>query len=72
MIYWIFFGVLFAIIVVVRFRPGGKYREMAKGHDRCTSCRAALKWSGGRYATVCPKCGKDQEREGRGAAGGHR
>jgi predicted RNA-binding Zn-ribbon protein involved in translation (DUF1610 family) len=46
----------------VRFRPGGKYREMAKGHDHCVSCRAGLKWSGGQYATVCPKCGKSQDR----------
>ncbi len=64
MIYWIIFGVLFAIIMVVRFRPGGKYREMAKGHDRCSSCRAALKWKDGHYATVCPKCGKAQAHQG--------
>jgi hypothetical protein len=62
MVYWIFFGVLAAIIIGVRFRPGGKYREMAKGHDHCVSCRAGLKWSGGQYATVCPKCGKSQDR----------
>jgi rRNA maturation endonuclease Nob1 len=62
MIYWIFFGVLAAIIIGVRFRPGGKYREMAKGHDRCTSCRAGLKWSSRRYADVCPKCGAEQAR----------
>jgi hypothetical protein len=58
--YWIFFGVLAAIIIAVRFRPGGKYREIARGHDRCGSCRASLKWSAGRYADVCPKCGEPQ------------
>jgi hypothetical protein len=58
--YWIFFGVLAAIIMVVRFRPGGKYREMARGHDRCRSCRASLKWRGGQYADVCSKCGESQ------------
>ena len=63
MIYWIFFGVLAAIIIGVRFRPGGKYREMAKGHDRCHSCRASLKWSEGHYAMVCPKCGATPSRE---------
>ena len=66
MIYWIFFGVLAAIIIGVRFRPGGKYREMAKRHDRCRSCRAPLKWGGswraGEYAAVCPKCGEAQTR----------
>jgi hypothetical protein len=62
MIYWIFFGTLAAIIIGVRFRPGGKYREMAKGRDRCAFCRTALKWSDGQYATVCPKCGKEQTR----------
>jgi hypothetical protein len=62
MVYWIFFGVLAAIIIGVRFRPGGKYREIAKGHDHCAFCRASLKWSGGKYATVCPKCGKTQDR----------
>jgi hypothetical protein len=59
-IYWIFFGVLAAVIMVVRFRPGGKYREMAKGRYRCASCRSSLKWSGGRYAEVCPRCGAAQ------------
>jgi hypothetical protein len=63
MIWWIVFGVLFLIIMAVRFKPGGKYREMAKGHDRCSSCRASLKWSGGHYATECPKCGTVQARE---------
>jgi hypothetical protein len=62
MTYWIFFGVLAAIVIGYRFRPGGKYREMARGHDRCTSCRAGLKWTSGSYATVCPKCGHEQER----------
>jgi hypothetical protein len=62
MAYWIIFGVLAAVIIGYRFRPGGKYREMAQRHDRCQSCRAALKWSGGAYATVCPKCGHEQER----------
>jgi predicted RNA-binding Zn-ribbon protein involved in translation (DUF1610 family) len=64
--YWIVFGVLAAIIIGVRFRPGGKYREMAKKHDRCASCRAPLEWSGtwrgGQYAGVCPKCGEVQSR----------
>ena len=64
--YWIFFGVLAAIIIGVRFRPGGKYREMVKGHDHCGSCRAPLKWGGtwraGEYAAVCPKCGETQAR----------
>jgi hypothetical protein len=64
--YWIVFGVLAALIVGMRFRPGGKYREMAKRHDRCTSCRAPLKWSGtwrgGQYDTVCQKCGATQPR----------
>jgi hypothetical protein len=60
--YWIFFGVLAAVIIGVRFRPGGKYREMAKGHDRCGSCRSGLKWIDGHYATVCPKCGEAQDR----------
>lgn len=63
MIYWILFGVVAVVIMTVRFRPGGKYREMLKGHDHCESCRAWLKWSGGRYATVCPRCGKEQTRE---------
>jgi hypothetical protein len=62
LIYWIFFGVLAALIIGYRFRPGGKYRAMAQGHDRCASCRASLKWSGGRYAEVCPKCGETQAR----------
>jgi len=62
MIYWVIFGVLAAIIIGHRFRPGGKYRELAKGHDRCSSCGASLKWSGGRYAEVCPKCGEAQAR----------
>jgi hypothetical protein len=62
MIYWIVFGVLAAVIIGYRFRPGGKYREIARGHDRCGSCRAALKWSNGGYVTVCPKCGHEQER----------
>ena len=61
-IYWIVFGALAAIIIGLRFRPGGKYREMAKGHDHCASCRAALKWREGHYATVCPKCGETQPR----------
>jgi predicted RNA-binding Zn-ribbon protein involved in translation (DUF1610 family) len=64
--YWIFFGVLAAIIIGVRFRPGGKYRVMAMGHDRCRSCRASLQWGGtwssGQYAAVCPKCGEAQGR----------
>jgi hypothetical protein len=60
--YWIFFGVLAAVIIGFNFRPGGRYREMAKGHDHCTSCRAALKWSGGQYTPVCPKCGATQAR----------
>ncbi len=60
--YWIFFGVLAAVIIGYRFRPGGKYREMAKGHDRCGSCRASLKWSDGHYASECPKCGATQVR----------
>ena len=62
MIDWIFFGALAAIILAVRFRPGGKYREMAKGHDRCASCRSSLKWVGGQYPDVCPKCGESQPR----------
>jgi predicted RNA-binding Zn-ribbon protein involved in translation (DUF1610 family) len=66
MIYWIFFGVLAVVIIGVRFLPGGKYREMAKGHDHCASCRAPLKWGGtwraGQYAAVCPKCGEAQVR----------
>jgi hypothetical protein len=62
LIYWIIFGALAAIIIGYRFRPGGKYREMAQRHDRCASCRASLKWSGGQYAEVCPKCGAAQER----------
>jgi len=62
-VYWIIFGVAAAAIIAYRFRPGGKYREMAKGHDRCGSCRAGLKWSGGHYPDVCPKCGTAQVRE---------
>jgi hypothetical protein len=62
MIYWIFFGVLAALIIGYRFRPGGKYRELAKGHDRCVACRATLKWVDGQYAAVCPKCGASQPR----------
>ena len=62
MTYWIFFGVLFIVILAVQFRPGGRWREMAKGHDHCASCRASLKWRDGQYATVCPKCGKTQDR----------
>jgi rubredoxin len=60
MIYWIVFGVLAALIIGYRFRPGGKYREMAKGHDRCGSCKGSLKWTNGQYAEVCPKCGVAQ------------
>jgi hypothetical protein len=61
-IYWIVFGVLFAIIVAVRARPGGMYREIAKGHDRCAFCQAKIKWVSGAYGTVCPKCGETQPR----------
>jgi hypothetical protein len=63
-VYWIFFGVLAAIIIGVQFRPGGHWREMSKGRDHCSSCRAPLKWGGtwraGEYANVCPKCGEVQ------------
>ena len=62
--YWIFFGILAAVIIGVQFRPGGHWREMAKGRDHCSSCRAPLKWSGtwraGEYADVCPNCGEMQ------------
>jgi hypothetical protein len=61
-IYWIIFGVLAIGIIGYRFRPGGKYREMAKKHDRCVSCRGGLKWSNGQYSAVCPKCGAAQPR----------
>ena len=61
-VWWTVFGVLAALIIGYRFRPGGKYREMAKGHDRCTSCRGSLKWNEGSYAPVCPKCGAEQDR----------
>jgi hypothetical protein len=62
MIYWLLFGLAFVVIMAVQFRPGGKYREMAKGNYHCTSCRAWLKWSDGHYASVCPRCGRTQQR----------
>jgi predicted RNA-binding Zn-ribbon protein involved in translation (DUF1610 family) len=65
-VYWIVFGLLAVIIIGYRFRPGGKYREMVQQHDRCTSCRSSLRWSGtwraGQFDAVCPKCGAEQSR----------
>ena len=62
MTYWIIAAVVAAAVFTVRFRPGGKWREMLKGHDHCQACRAWLKWSEGGYATVCPRCGQEQTR----------
>jgi hypothetical protein len=63
---WLLFAVLAAIIIGYRFRPGGKYREMVKQHDRCKSCRASLRWTGtwhsGQYEAECHKCGAAQPR----------
>jgi hypothetical protein len=58
--WWIVFGVIFAAVLVVQFRPGGRWREMVKGRDHCAYCRAWLKWSDGSYAAECPKCGRAQ------------
>ena len=34
--------------------------QIAGASNRCAYCKKRLKFAGGTYATVCPKCGREQ------------
>ena len=46
------------IILIAVMNAVMKIQGIAKGQDRCTSCKSKMKVSGGKYATVCSKCGR--------------